>query len=62
VPLTGFQRMLCSLLLTIRRRSTAGLKSMPKALPFNPMSNASPTGVACPVETTKYARLVLLIA
>jgi hypothetical protein len=46
----------------MRRRSTVGLKSMPKALPFSPTSNTSPTGVACPVDRTKYARLVLLMA
>jgi hypothetical protein len=45
----GLMRRFWSASLTMRRRSTVGLKSNPKDEPLSPGESAGPTGVAAPV-------------
>ena len=48
-PVFGLTRKFCSASLTMRRRSTVGLKSTPKRVPDSGVENAGPIGVAAPV-------------
>ena len=48
-PLFGLMRRFCSASLTMRRRSTSGLKSTPKLVPDSTVGKTGPIGVAAPV-------------
>jgi hypothetical protein len=60
VPVVGSIRRFCPVSLTIRSRSTVGLKSTPNRVPASGVLNGSPTGAAAPVAgSSTYSRLVL---
>ena len=49
-PVSGCMRRFCPVSLTTRMRSTVGLKSNPKTVPFSAgVKGAAPMGVAAPV-------------